>query len=86
MSEESRNYDYIVVPLNFSIGEGSSPDTVSIGLQSMINEKAQFGWDVVQVAEIPYWIKPGFLGSILGYRPTMGHMTQVVFKKKVGEP
>jgi hypothetical protein len=74
-------FEYKVVPFVGKIkGSGSAGD-VSAQLQSIINEVAATGWELVTMADVGIEVSPGCIGKLFGKDSDYLRYDQLIFRR-----
>lgn len=78
---EMAGFVYRVVPFEGRIkGKGSAGD-VSAQLQSVINDVAAEGWELVTMADVGIEVAPGCLGGLIGREKAYLRFDQLIFRR-----
>ena len=77
--------DYLVVPFNGKIKGGffssENAETVSMQLQSLINQYSRRGWEFQNIAKVDIEVAPGCLAGMFGAKTSYITFDQVIFRR-----
>jgi hypothetical protein len=81
------SWEYKVVPFVGQLKSGlfstQNATQVSGQLESLINEHARQGWELVTINDVSIQITPGCLAGLFGAKTAYMPMDQVVFRRSV---
>lgn len=80
-------YRYHVVPFigvaRVGLFSKENAQTISSQLESVINHYSEQGWEFYSLEKVNIQVKPGCLGTLLGFQVTFVTFDQIVFRQPI---
>ncbi|HEM6870794.1 TPA: DUF4177 domain-containing protein [Providencia stuartii] len=78
-------YKTAQIPPNIEMNKREAGNEAAIYLQSVLNEKAEDGWEFQSVETIGVAVRPGCFESLRGTKQSFTHYYVIVFRREVAE-